>query len=370
MANLQNQRPATEETPLSGKGDSISQITTVLFWASLMISCSATLINFNKYLVSSGVFAFPLHLVLMHTLSGSFFALILYKLMPSMFPALSDTQSKVVLDRNLMVNKVLPVTLAFAGSLVLSNMAYLHLSLAFLQMLKQMNVVLVYVGSVAIGLEQLVGKRLALLAFIVLGTMLNIHGEMNFNLIGFLIQVSSQLCEVTKLLLQEIMLSSAGIRLDAMSYVLIVMPCCFIVLLSLLLGLTGLSHIYGPELMGKDFAIPGMSDFANAAPLLLLNALVAFALNIIIAQFIKHTSAVALPLTNLVKDNLIVVVAVAVLGETVSGLQCLGFGMQMAGVFQWSLLKKFPQQFEEHGLLRGTYTVLFSKPEEKKNANV
>jgi hypothetical protein len=335
-----------------------------------MISCSAALINFNKYLVSSGTFPFPLHLVLLHTISGFVFALMLYNLVPSMFPSLSDPRSKVSVDAKLMVNKVLPVSTAFAGSLVLSNMAYMHLSLAFLQMLKQSNVVLVYFGSVAVGLELMQCKRLALLAFIVFGTMLNIHGEMHFNLIGFAIQATSQLCEVVKLLFQEIMLSSAGIRLDAMSYVLIVMPCCFIVLLSVLLGLTGISYTYGAEFMGKDFAIPGISDFSSAAPLLLLNALVAFALNITMALFIKHTSAVAAVLANLVKDCVVVATSVALLGESVSTLQCLGFGVQMAGVFQWSLLKKFPQHFEKNGILRGTYTTLFSRPEEKKNMTV
>jgi len=326
----------------------------IIFYGTLMISLSVGVINFNKYLIGKGIFPFPMHLVLFHTAFGSILSFFLILARPSLFPSLTIPDSKVTVDRELIVGKVLPIAFVSASNLVLSNMAYLHSSLAFLQMMKEANVVFVYLASLVVGLEVFKTRSCTVLVFIMLATMADIKGELHFSLVGFLIQASSQVFEVVKLVLQSIVLS--GQHLDSLSYVLLVMPpsCLFVCVCVILRSRldTGLGG-------SADLATPTLADVQGCWHLLLLNAAVVYFLNVSIALFMKHTSAVAMVLAGLVKDTLVVITSVVLLGEMVSCMQQVGFALQLSGVFMWSMVKRFPREFDEHGLFRGMQVVLF-----------
>merc|ERR1719246_409186 len=170
----------------------------VIGLGSLMIMCSVGLINFNKYLISSKTFPFPMYLVLMDTITGTVFASILYRVQPSLFPSLSDPMSSIRLNPEVVARKALPVAIAFAGNLVLSNMAYMYATVAFLQFMKEGNVVLVYIASLIAGLEFFKCRALGVLLFIMAATTACIEGELHFSTMGFLIQGSSQIFEVIR----------------------------------------------------------------------------------------------------------------------------------------------------------------------------
>lgn len=316
-----------------------------------MILCSVGLINFNKYMVKT-VFPFPTYLVLVHTSFGAVLAFLLYVLKPSFFPSLKDGDARVSIDRDLILGKILPIAFVFAGNLVLSNMAYMYSSVAFLQMMKEGNVVFVYIASLAVGIEVFKYRSCFLLTLIMLATMLNIEGEIHFSLVGTLIQGASQLFEVIRLVLQALVLSGRGLKLDSLTYVLLVLPPCFLFIV-LLLAARGLGL-----LPSGDAVAPSWGDVQGCWPLLLLNGLAAFALNVSIALFVKHTSAVAMVLAGLVKDSMVILTSVLCMGEAMSHTQQVGFGLQLWGVFVWSLMKQFPDKFEEHGLIGGVHAVL------------
>jgi len=332
----------------------------VLGFGMLMIACSVSLINFNKYLIGSETFPFPMHLVLMHTLTGSIFATTLYQFVPSLFPSLSDPLTGMCVNRELIMGKALPIAVVFAGNLVLSNMAYEYATVAFLQFMKEGNVILVYGLSLIVGLEFFKWRAFAVLTFLMLATMVCIHGEMHFSMAGFVIQGTSQIFEVIRIVLQTMLLSAAGLKLDALTYVLVVLPLCFGVLVISLLLISGL-EMAGVQHIGV-IRSPQWADIVAAAPLLFLNALAAFSLNVSIALFIKRTSAVAMVLAGIVKDCTVVLISLVLFSESISRNQALGFSMQLVGVFMWSLMKQFPDQFEQHGLLGGLVAVFSGAP--------
>lgn len=348
---------AQETTPVVTSSKTANMWRVVLF-GTLMISFSVCLINFNKFLMT-GSFPFPVHLVLIHTISGTVFASVLYRCVPSLFPSLSDPLTGVRVNRELIMGKALPIAIAFAGTLVLSNMAYKHASVAFLQFMKEGNVILVYCLSLLVGLECFKCQALSILSFIMIATTLCIHGELHFSLVAFVIQGSSQLFEVTRIVLQTMLLAASGTKLDAMTYVLIVMPLCFMVLL------ISLFFIFGLQAAGVSIPMeiqsPQWQDYVAAAPLLCCNATVAFALNVTIALFIKNTSAVAMVLAGIVKDCCVVLISLVLFHESISNAQAMGFCLQLLGVLAWSLMTRFPVVFETHGVLGGLLTVLLGK---------
>jgi hypothetical protein len=328
----------------------------VVGFGGLMICLSVTLINFNKYLMGSEVFPFPLHLVLFQTMSGSLFAGLLYQAAPSLFPTLAGAQSTLRPSFATIMGKAVPVAVCFAGNLIFSNMAYFHCSVAFLQFMKEGNVMLVYAMSLAVGLEVYRSQGLLVLIFIMLATACCVHGEVNFSPVGFLIQLTSQMFEVCRIILQSILLSSAGLKLDALTYVLTVMPACFVTLL-MVLGVISALDAFGIPI-GSDFSSPNQADLMRAWPLLLANAALAFALNVSVALFIKVSSAVALVLAGLLKDCCAVVLSLIAFQESISKMQTIGFSCQILGVCVWSLMQQFPAHFEAHGILGGTWAAL------------
>merc|ERR1719454_1832481 len=86
----------------------------------------------------------------------------------------------------------IPLGAFFAIGLFASNQAYLYCSVAFLQFMKEANVVLVFTLSCFVGMQMATRSKVAVLLWILLGSTLAVQGEMKFVLIGFVIQAISQ----------------------------------------------------------------------------------------------------------------------------------------------------------------------------------
>merc|ERR1719399_1958561 len=106
---------------------------------------------------------------------------------------------------------------------------------------------------------------------------------------------------------------------------------------------------------------PGLTDITSKSHLLLLNGIVAVSLNFIAPTFMKATSALAVTLTGLLKDIVIVCVSGLVLRELISSLQILGFLLQIFGIGVWGMMKLYPKHFDE-GFFTGSYMLVSGKP--------
>lgn len=140
------------------------------------IAVSAALIRGNKFLMHSERFPFPSLIAFGHTLASLFVLgpiLLLgsshrERLMPSWDESLGKRPREVFVA-------LCPVAVVFVGGICLSIAANLHCSVAFLQMVKEPNVVLVYVLALAFGLDAFDWRRAVLLFAVVLGAMA--HGR-------------------------------------------------------------------------------------------------------------------------------------------------------------------------------------------------
>lgn len=323
----------------------------MVLWSTALVVASSALINYNKYLMSSSIFPFPVALVILHNLSSTIFLSILINVAPSMFPALKDPAKKVDVDADFMCKRMGPVGLMFAGSLVLSNTAYEYASVAFLQMVKQSNVVICYVGSLLVGLELYKNRLVAVLMCIVISTAFTVKGEINFSLAGLLIQLSCNFVESSKIICQSFLLSGNGKKLDPLSFVLLISPVC-LTFLSLLV----MVHLYVMQFSWIE--IPTYQDFSANRHVLAGNVAVAIILNVVVANFLKHGSPMSFLCTNLLKDAIIVLASAWLVGEQVSVMQMYAFAAQMLFIAIWTLMKTYPDEFEKRGFARGLMQVL------------
>jgi hypothetical protein len=346
-------RPSPQGSTESGPVDNPSifgKWFLVCAFGGAYICTSAALISFNKFLMHENRFPFAVTLVVLHMGMATILSLLLLLVRPSLFPSLTDPINKVGIDKEMVFKTILPIAVLFSVQLVLSNTAYLHSSVAFLQMMKEANLVLVYFLSLIFALEHFRLRSIMILLFICGATSLTIVGELKFSWTGFAMQGTSQFFECGKIVLQSVLLSEAGKKLDVMSYLVLVAPACFGVLCIAGFGL----YFVAPD---HSF-MEAWPHFHAWWPYLILNSLVAFALNVVIALFIKHTSAVPFILAGMVKDVCIVTVGATLFHEHISVLQVFGFSLQMCGILLWSIVKTFPQNFED-GMLNGMMRTFF-----------
>jgi hypothetical protein len=232
--------------------------------------------------------------------------------------------------------------------------------------MKEVNVAFVYILCLIIGTEIFSVRSGILLVFIVLATVMTVHGELRFSPWGFAIQVSSSICEVGKIVLQGLLLaggpSASGPKLDPLTYVLIVSPLCFGFLGALLV-----CHCLVVEIPVID--IPTLATIMDHSGILVMDALIALALNLTTATFIRCTSAVAFTLVSIAKDTTIVIFSALLHQNNLSTVQTIGFSVQLPLILLYAFVKTSPDTLEERPLMSKIGDAFFTRKSSGQTAD-
>lgn len=328
----------------------------VLTWMSL----SVLVIVFNKWLLAYSGFPFPLALTAWHMVACSAFGFAAVKGPLRLAPSLN-------LSSRDYCRRVLPVGALYAGSLWLSNSAYLHLSVSFIQMTKSLMPGLVYAFGVGFGTEKAKGSRAATMALIAAGVAVCALGEGSLSALG----LSQQLCalgfEALRLTLVQVLMNARGCGMNALQSLFYVSPACLAFLLVPLFAVElpryrALSHasaaiataahsVGGPAASAAAAAAASHALAAKgavAAPLtalhfsagaLLANAGAALALNLAVFALVGRTSALTLNVAGVVKDWALIVFSWGVFGSPVTALTLGGYGLCCCGVAAYNAQK-------------------------------
>jgi drug/metabolite transporter (DMT)-like permease len=111
------------------------------------------------------------------------------------------------------------------------NAAYLYLSVSFIQMLKALMPVAVFSVGCAFGTDKFNWPTMLNMLLVTLGVAVASYGEINFDLTGVLYQLCSIVTESVRLILVQILLQSRGLKLNPVTTLYYVAPCCFCFLL-------------------------------------------------------------------------------------------------------------------------------------------
>ena len=160
------------------------------------------------------------------------------------------------LSRETYVKAIVPIGGLFAVTLWLSNAAYLYLSVSFiqvtqlaigfmshcewghpvnprhmlLQMLKALMPVSVFTVGCLFGMETYSPKTLVNMIIITIGVVIASYGEINFVVIGVLLQLASVATESTRLMLIQILLQRRGLSLNPVTTMYYIAPASFVFL--------------------------------------------------------------------------------------------------------------------------------------------
>ena len=117
---------AKSQTPTAAKYK-LSATIIIPIWIVL----SSSVIMYNNYVYNTRHFKFPVFLVTWHLGFAALGTRVLQRT-----TSLLDGAKDVHLTREMFFRSMLPIGLLFSGSLILSNSAYLYLSVPYIQMLK------------------------------------------------------------------------------------------------------------------------------------------------------------------------------------------------------------------------------------------
>lgn len=162
---------------------------------------------------------------------------------------------------------IVPVGLLYSASLVCSNMVYLYLSVAFIQMLKAAAPVAVLFVAWGWGVENPSLQKLLNILVIVAGVALASFGEIAFRWAGFFYQLGGIVFEAMRLVMIQVLLSEDGQKMDPLVSLYYYAPVCAVM-----------------NLLVAVVTEIGRFEWADAATagygVLVLNAGVAFMLNV------------------------------------------------------------------------------------------
>eukprot|EP00608_Synchroma_pusillum_P010219 CAMPEP_0198436844 /NCGR_PEP_ID=MMETSP1452-20131203/44217_1 /TAXON_ID=1181717 /ORGANISM="Synchroma pusillum, Strain CCMP3072" /LENGTH=346 /DNA_ID=CAMNT_0044157403 /DNA_START=9 /DNA_END=1049 /DNA_ORIENTATION=+ len=320
-----------------------------LFYISLWMFCSVSMIIFNKAILSTFEFPFPMALTAWHMLFATVCTQILART-TSLLPSVA----KGTVTRGDYFGRVVPVAMTFAVSLILSNTAYVTLSVSFIQMLKASTPVVVLLLSFVCGLEKPSTVYVQIIALVCLGVALASVGEVLFEINGFIAQVLAVLAEATRLVLVNLILKQ--LKLDSLSGVYYTAPACMAAILVPF-------FCFEYPRLSMDVFTP------TFCIILLINGCVAFSLNLAVLLLIKNSSALLLTLAGIVKDILLVCLSFFIFASPVAELQVVGFSISLFGLFAYKNYKSSPEKFNEVGLIGGLASSVFGTGAAGASAN-
>lgn len=289
------------------------------FYIATWISLSSSVIIFNKWILDTAKFHYPISLTCWHLT----FATIMTQLMARCTNTL-DSRKKVPMTGHIYLRKIVPIGVMFSLSLICGNLTYLYLSVSFIQMLKACMPIGVLLTSWTMRVSEPSLKTLGNVSLIVVGVVIASFGEIKFVMVGFLFQLAGIVFESIRLVMVQQLLSGAEFKMDPLVSLYYFAPACAV--------MNGVVALF--------LEVPKMTlmDISNVGYFTLFaNAMIAFLLNVSVVFLIGKTSSLVMTLSGVLKDILLVVASMLIFHDPVSPLQAFGYSIALCGLIYYKL---------------------------------
>ncbi|KAK9913675.1 hypothetical protein M0R45_037485 [Rubus argutus] len=290
--NAWSDKKPSDPLPVKMKGKSrLFTIGLVTAWYSSNIG----VLLLNKYLLSNYGFKYPIFLTMCHMTACSLLSYVAIAWM-KMVP-MQTIRSRV------QFLKITALSLVFCVSVVFGNISLRYLPVSFNQAIGATTPFFTAVFAYFMTLKREAWLTYLTLVPVVTGVIIASGGEPSFHLFGFLICVAATAARALKSVLQGILLSSEGEKLNSMNLLLYMAPIAIIWYL-------------------------------------LFNSALAYFVNLTNFLVTKHTSALTLQVLGNAKGAVAVVVSILIFKNPVSVTGMMGYSLTVFGVILYSEAKK------------------------------
>uniref|UniRef100_A0A5B7AK78 Sugar phosphate transporter domain-containing protein n=1 Tax=Davidia involucrata TaxID=16924 RepID=A0A5B7AK78_DAVIN len=296
------------------------QLLLTYLYLLVYILLSSGVILYNKWVLSPKYFnfPFPITLTMIHMGFSGMVAFFLIRVLKVVSP--------VKMTFEIYATCVIPISAFFASSLWFGNTAYLFISVAFIQMLKALMPVATFLMAVICGTDKLRCDLFLNMVLVSVGVVVSSYGEIHFNVVGTVYQVTGIFAEALRLVLTQVLLQKKGLTLNPITSLYYIAPCSFM-------------FLFVPWYLLEK---PGMevSQIQFNFWIFFSNALCALALNFSIFLVIGRTGAVTIRVAGVLKDWILIALSTIVFPEsTITRLNIIGYAIALCGVVMYNYLK-------------------------------
>lgn len=277
----------------------------------------------NKYLLSNYGFRFPIFLTMCHMTACSLFsyvAIAWLKMVP-MQPIRSRVQFM----------KISALSVIFCTSVVNGNISLRYLPVSFNQAVGATTPFFTAVFAYFMTVKRESWLTYLTLVPVVTGVVIASGGEPSFHLYGFIMCILATAARALKSVLQGLLLSSEGEKLNSMNLLLYMAPIAVVLLLPATL-------LMEPNVLGITIALARQD--VKIIYYLLFNSALAYFVNLTNFLVTKHTSPLTLQVLGNAKGAMAVVVSILLFRNPVSIIGMLGYSLTVLGVILYSESKR------------------------------
>ncbi|KAH7288841.1 hypothetical protein KP509_31G046300 [Ceratopteris richardii] len=308
--------------PSPGRNKSSSKLFTTGLVGSWYFSNIGVLL-LNKYLLSNYGFKYPIFLTMCHMSACSllsYIAIAWLKMVP-----LQTIRSRSQFF------KISALSVVFCGSVVSGNVSLRYLPVSFNQAVGATTPFFTAVFAYLMTFKREAWLTYATLVPVVAGVVIASGGEPSFHLFGFIVCVGATAARAFKSVLQGILLSSEGEKLNSMNLLLYMAPIAVVVLLPATIFME-------PNVLGITVALARQDS--KIVLYLIINSAMAYLVNLTNFLVTKHTSALTLQVLGNAKGAVAVVVSILLFRNPVSVTGMLGYTLTVCGVISYGEVKK------------------------------
>ncbi|KAG6535288.1 probable sugar phosphate/phosphate translocator At3g11320 [Zingiber officinale] len=277
----------------------------------------------NKYLLSNYGFKYPIFLTMCHMTACSllsYVAIAWLKIVP-----MQTIRSRV------QFLKIAALSLVFCGSVVSGNVSLRYLPVSFNQAVGATTPFFTAIFAYLMTLRRESWLTYITLVPVVTGVIIASGGEPSFHLFGFIMCIGATAARALKSVLQGILMSSEGEKLNSMNLLLYMAPIAVVFLLPATI-------IMEENVIGITLAL-ARQDF-KIIWYLLFNSSLAYFVNLTNFLVTKHTSALTLQVLGNAKGAVAVVISILIFRNPVSVTGMAGYSLTVIGVILYSESKK------------------------------
>uniref|UniRef100_A0A164Z811 Sugar phosphate transporter domain-containing protein n=1 Tax=Daucus carota subsp. sativus TaxID=79200 RepID=A0A164Z811_DAUCS len=227
--------------------------------------------------------------------------------------------------------KISALSLVFCTSVVSGNVSLRYLPVSFTQAIGSTTPFFTAVFAYLMTKKREAWLTYAALVPVVTGVVIASGGEPSFHLFGFIMCVGATAARALKSVLQGILLSSEGEKLNSMNLLLYMAPVAVIFLLPATL-------LMEHNVVGITVALA--RNDVKIIWYLLFNSALAYCVNLTNFLVTKHTSALTLQVLGNAKGAVAVVVSILIFRNPVSVTGMMGYFLTVIGVVLYSEAKK------------------------------
>ncbi|XP_050230320.1 UDP-URONIC ACID TRANSPORTER 1-like [Mercurialis annua] len=314
------------QQPTNTNPNTMSSSSSTLFISSLIIlwySSNIGVLLLNKYLLSNYGFRFPIFLTMCHMSACailSYLSIVFFKIVPL----------QAVKSRNQLL-KIATLSVVFCGSVVGGNISLRYLPVSFNQAVGATTPFFTAVFAYLMTFKREAWVTYAALVPVVTGVIIASGGEPSFHLFGFIMCISATAARAFKSVLQGILLSSEGEKLNSMNLLLYMSPIAVLVLLPAAL-------IMEPNVL--EVALSLGREHKYMWLLLILNSTMAYSANLSNFLVTKHTSALTLQVLGNAKGAVAFVISLFIFRNPVTAIGIGGYTMTVSGVVAYGETKR------------------------------